>query len=303
LQSAVESRCGEEPIESLQAEGASEHTVDAYKRDVARLLQTLLDKGVTEWNMVTTPMLRSWLRGLMDSGLARASVKRRVAAARSFWKHLMASGEVTVNPFWPLAVPKGTRRLPRFMEADDVRRLLESIVGDDPMAVRDRSLLSIAYGCGTRVSELVCLGTQDILPGGSLRLMGKGRQERIVPMSERMAADLQTYLHKVRPHLLKEPVTDRVFLGTGKNRSPRGLDPRSVRVILRRRLVAAGLPYINPHGLRHSIATHLLDGGADLETVREYLGHSSITTTQIYLHTSGDRLRRVIEAARPEWMK
>ena len=290
-------------LEFLRVErGCAPGTVEGYRVDLRDFIQrAVLDNGLTDWPEVTHRHVRGWLKALADAGLARATIRRRLAAARSLFRWLARESMVGRNPFELVETPAARKRLPRFLETEDVRRLL-SFEDDTPADVRDRALLSLIYDGGLRVAEALSLRIVDVL-AGSVRVMGKGSKERIVPISPRTEAAIHDYLKRIRPHLLKDRTSDIVFMGVGRNRRAGGLDPRSVRAILRLRCEAADLTPTNPHALRHSIATHLLDGGADLRTVQEFLGHASVATTQVYTHVSGKHLRAAVTAARPGWMK
>ncbi len=294
-------------LEHLRTEkGASPRTIESYRLDLGGpkgLLQWLLDAGVVSWSHTTTAVLRGWLRELADSGLSRATVKRRISAARSFWKFLMLTDQVSVNPFWPLSTPKGTRRLPRFFEEAEIRKLLESVVGNRPEDVRDRAMLGVGYSAALRIAELAGLRVQDVLPG-AVRCVGKGNKERMAPLTAGVEEDLRAYLQDVRPHLLKDGSSDAVFVAVSRNGRAQGLDPRSIRLILARRCAQAGIRVLPPHAaFRHTRSTHLLEHGMDLRAIQEMLGHASISSTQIYTHVSRQRLLAAIEAAQPSWLK
>lgn len=291
-------------LEYLRVErGVSPNTTASYKIDLHQLLQHLFNCGIHDWHQVTHQHLRGWLLSMTEAGKHRSTIRRRIACGRTFWKFLIREGQVALNPFELLDTPKERKRLPRYLSEEIVVRLLDGIVGDDLATIRDRALLTLLYDGGLRISELTGLRVQNVL-GGMVQVLGKGDRERLIPISPRTQAALADYLRRVRPILLAARPSDAVFFRTFKNRkSGNGhpLDVRSVRLILRRWCDAVGLPYTNPHSLRHSRATHLLDRGNDLRVIQELLGHVNLATTQIYLHVSKAHLRDAIESTRAEW--
>lgn len=291
----------------LVERGCSPNTITSYSDDLRAFVQMMLDKGLVEWSQVTHRHIRGMILDLTNAGKRRNTIRRHISAYRTFWKFLRREELTATNPFELLDLPKEQRRLPRYLDQADTMQLLESMTGSAPATLRDRALLGLIYNAGLRISEAVGLRTGDILRG-AVRVLGKGNKERIIPIGERVQLTLSEYLTKARPmllrirvKLLRDKPTDAVFLGAGHGMRLAGLDPRSVRVILKRCCEAAGIPYVNPHGLRHSIATHLLDGGADLRSVQEFLGHEKIATTQIYTHISKKHLRESLKQTHPLW--
>jgi site-specific recombinase XerD len=295
-------------LEYMRVErGCSTNTIESYSDDLRALIQMMLDQGVVEWSQVTHRHLRGLILDMTNAGRARSTIRRRICAGRSFWKFLRREELTATNPFELLDLPKEGRRLPRYFEEPAINLLLKSLKGSAPATLRDRALLELIYNAGLRISEAVGIRTIDIL-NGAVRVLGKGNKERLVPISPRMQKILSDYMTKarpkllrIRPRLLQEKPTEVAFLGASNNMRLTGLDPRSVRVILKRVCGTVGLTYVNPHGLRHSIATHLLNAGTELRTIQEFLGHANIRTTQIYAHTSKALLRKSLEETHPLW--
>jgi len=298
-------RTGEAFLAYLRAErGLSTNTVDAYKQEVQTLLQFILDEGLTDWAQVTHRHIRGMLLNMTEAKYRRSTIRRRVSALRTFWKFLMREEQVTSNPFILVDLPKERKLLPRYLEESDAKRLLK-IPGTRPVDLRDRALLHLAYSCGLRVAEVTGLRLRDVLPN-AVRVFGKGSKERIIPTDARTLRYVRAYVGQGRPALMNGQKTDRVFLRVrtgGVSGEGHPLDPRSVRLILAKYCQQAGIPYINPHGLRHSIATHMLDHGADIRIVQEFLGHASINTTQVYAHVSKRKLQEAVAASHPSWQR
>ncbi len=281
---------------SLEA-GHSPHTLEGYRRDLTRLAQFAVTRGVHQPQELTTPLLREFVFLLKDLGLSGATIRRHISAVRTWFAFLASEGLVTKDPSDRLETPKRWRTLPEVLSVEQVNRLLESPRVEEPLAWRDRTLLELAYGAGLRVSELCDLGLTDLMMSdGLVRAFGKGRKERLVPIGRTVVAAVSVYLHTIRPMLDKGGTKGRVLLNV------RG-EPLS-RVgawgIVKKRSVQAGLgTKVTPHTLRHSFATHLLEGGADLRAVQEMLGHADLSTTQIYTHVDRDYLRSVHQKFHP----
>ncbi|HET7303952.1 MAG TPA: tyrosine recombinase XerC [Segeticoccus sp.] len=281
--------------------GRSAHTERAYLGDVRSLLDFLGGRGVHRLDEVTLTDLRSWLAQLSEAGAARSTVARRSAAARTFFGWARRTGRVAKDPSVRLVAPKRPRSLPDVLRQDDARQLLDvaAVAADDgdPLHVRDRAVLELLYATGVRVGELVGLDVDDVDRRQQLlRVLGKGGKERTVPYGRPAAEALEGWLHRGRPQLVRDTSGPALFLG----RRGRRLDPRQVREVLHRLLAeVVDAPDLGPHGLRHSSATHLLEGGADLRVVQELLGHTSLATTQIYTHVSVERLKRSYDQAHP----
>jgi tyrosine recombinase XerC len=278
----------------LEAErAASPHTLAAYRRDLEGFARFLAQEGVAGWDGVTVAVARRYLAARHRTH-ARASVARALAAVRAFFRFLRREGRVAASPLRLLASPRVPRRLPRAIPPEAVAALLAAPPLDRPTGLRDRAILELLYAGGLRVGELVGLGLAH-LAGDELRVRGKGNRERVVLIGQQAARALARYLREGRPRLVRRP-TDRVFL------SGRGtpLSARAVQLIVARWVrVAAVQQRVTPHVLRHTFATHLLDGGADLRVVQELLGHASLVTTQVYTHVSREHLKRIYAQAHP----
>ncbi len=290
----------EQFLSELEAQRrASPHTIAAYRRDVTRALD-LAGGPDTRGRPVapgawTRELLERALRDLYRTRHAAASAARALAAWRSFSQFCVRRRIVTANPARALPFPRLARRLPRTLPQLDLGRALDRLASDDPATLRDRALLELAYSAGLRLSELVGLNRGDVdRAGGLLRVRGKGRRERIVPAGETAFAALDRYL--AGPGRSVERGDVPVFVNARRAR----LSGRTVQRVVRRRLgeVAGGLG-VTPHALRHSFASHLLDNGADLRAIQELLGHRSLTSTQVYTHVSGSRLRKAYQQAHP----
>lgn len=271
----------------------SPRTVDAYASDVRAYLEALDDWDVDPIRGVDTNVLREYLARLHDRGLAPSSRQRARSALRSFYGHLLARGQIELDPARELEAPARGRSLPRILALEQIEALLGACAGPAPADVRDRALIEIAYGTGMRVSELVGLGNEDVDRRDRwVRVRGKGSKERLLPLGDEGAEALGVYIGGPRRTLLgRRTDPGRLFL----NQRGGVLTRMGFWKILRRRATEAALPpsLVHPHILRHSFATHLLHGGASLRVVQELLGHSSLQTTEIYTAVDRDYLRRV----------
>ena len=288
--------------------GLSPRTLEAYAADLAGWLDFAgLAPPVTPARLarVAPRDLRRWLAHLEERGLARSTVGRKLAAVRGLFRFAVREGWLPANPAARLATPKRPRRLPRAYTPEEAEAVLAAAAGaQGPTAWRDRALLELLYGCGLRVSEASGLDLEDVdLEEGWLRVYGKGGKERVLPLAGPVADALRAYLERGRPELARErrlhpcPPADRdaVFL----NRWGGRLSPRGIQRVVERAGRAVARLRAHPHLLRHTFATHLLDGGADLRAVQELLGHASLAATQVYTHVSRARLRAVYERAHP----
>jgi len=282
-------------LESLDLErGASRHTVAAYRRDLATLDAFLADAGL-DADTVTGDELVPYANALRDEGLAPATIRRRLAAARAFLRHRAGEGARAIG-VRDVPLPRAGRQVPRALTAEQTVRLVEHPDGT-PLGLRDRAALELLYGAGLRVSELVGLRPQDVdWDAGLVRCLGKGGRERVVPCGRSATEAVGRYLARGRPFLGRAPQRDALFL----NARGRRITRQGVFDIVRRHAEATGLPeWVGPHALRHAFATHLVEGGCDLRTVQELLGHRRIATTEIYTHVAGHHLRETFEAAHP----
>jgi integrase/recombinase XerD len=271
--------------------GASPRTSEAYLRDVTRLVTFAVVKAAPSPVDLTSRLLRAYVYQLKDLGLSPASIRRNVSAARTYFRFLLADGHIVRDPTERLETPKRWRRLPEVLTVAEVKALLEAPSVDDPLYFRDRALLELAYGAGLRVSEWIGIGTRDVMLGDALvRIFGKGAKERLVPIGRSAIAALAIYQRELRPRLERGKGRGILFL----NARGEPLSRMGAWKILKRYVERAGLTkHVSPHTLRHSFATHLLEGGADLRAVQEMLGHADISTTQIYTHVDREYLRQV----------
>jgi integrase/recombinase XerD len=272
-------------------QGTSPRTLEAYRRDVERLVDYTRTKGGLSPVDITSRMLREFIYHLKDIGLAPSSIRRNISAVRTYFRFLLSDGVVARDPSERLETPKRWRTLPDVLTVDEVTRLISSPTLDDPLAFRDRAMLELAYGAGLRVSEWITLGVRDVLLEDKLvRVFGKGSKERLVPIGRSAIGAVATYVRELRPRLEKGAGKGVLFL----NARGEPLTRMGAWKILRKHVDRAGITKdVSPHTLRHSFATHLLEGGADLRAVQEMLGHADISTTQIYTHVDREYLRQV----------
>jgi integrase/recombinase XerD len=278
-------------------QGAAGTTSEAYHRDLARFATYARVKGAAAPTAVTPAMLRAYIYHLKDVGLAPSSIRRNVSAMRTYYRFLLGEGEVAKDPTERLETPKRWLTLPDVLTVADVERLLAAPTLDEPLAFRDRALLELAYGAGLRVSEWITLGVKDaLLDEGLVRVFGKGSKERLVPIGRRAIAAVAVYQRELRPKLERGGGKGALFL----NARGMPLSRMGAWKILRKYVTMANIEkHVTPHTLRHSFATHLLEGGADLRAVQEMLGHASIATTQIYTHVDREFLRSVHKQYHP----
>ncbi len=290
----------------IEAErGLSRHTVRAYLGDVTSLLEHAAAAGATDPAELGIGVLRAWLAEQHGSGHARATLARRAAAARTFTAFAHARGLLAADPGPLLGMPKIPRRLPEVLRQDQVAAVLEAASPargapssqDAALALRDTAIVELLYATGIRVSELCGLDVGDLDQGRrTVRVLGKGNRERTVPAGIPAVTAVDAWTRSGRPVLVTAASGHALFLGARGKR----LDPRTARRVVHARLAAVpGTPDSGPHGLRHAAATHLLEGGADLRSVQEILGHASLTSTQIYTHVSVERLKSAYRQAHP----
>lgn len=271
--------------------GLSKNTVEAYLRDLIRFAGFATSKGVTSPQAVDEAMLRQFVYFLKDLGLAASSIRRQISALRTYYRFLLSEGHVERDPTGQLESPRMWRKLPEVLNRDEVAALLESPSSDDRSTWRDRALMELAYATGMRVSELVGLDMGDLWFDDSLvRVFGKGSKERLVPVGRRALGAASVYAREIRPLLDRGKAANAFLLNLRGTR----LSRVGAWNIIKQHARDAGITKtVSPHTLRHSFATHLLEGGADLRAVQEMLGHADLSTTQIYTHVDRDYLREV----------
>ena len=296
-------------LEHLAVErGLSRNTLAAYRRDLARYVAYLAGRGVGDPATVREEQVTDFLAAIRTgqdggSALAASSAARTVVAVRGFHRFLVLEGAVPVDPAGEVRPPTAPRRLPKAIPITDVERLLDAAeVGGTASGMRDRALLEVLYGSGARISEAVGLDVDDLDQArGLVRLRGKGGKERIVPIGRPAVFAVEAYLVRVRPDLARRGRgTPAVFCNLRGGRLSRQSAWAALQVAAQRAGLAA---HVSPHTLRHSFATHLLEGGADVRVVQELLGHASVTTTQIYTKVTADTLREVYAAAHPRALR
>ena len=277
----------------LAQKNLSPYTLRNYRADLRHFFD-FLDEGRAAVRTVDRLLVREYLSVLMASGLASASVTRKVSTLRSFYRHLRSEGILEVDPLLGLHGPRRGRRLPTFLTQEQIDTLLAACDKETPQGLRDRTILELLYASGLRVSEVVGLDVAGLdQEDRTVRVLGKGSRERQVLMGRPAARAVERYLAEGRPRLAKRPATA-LFL----NRDGGRLSQRAVQLIVRKYALAAGIDRsVYPHLLRHTFATHLLEGGAELRVVQTLLGHANVNTTQIYTHVTESAKRRAIEGA------
>lgn len=282
----------------------SDHTLKAYKRDLEQFQEYLTetgDRGRIDPEAVDPDVARSYLFWLREQGCSKRTMGRKLSALRSYYRYLARTGNAETNPFALISSPRHGRRLPEFLHVHEVVDLISSIDMSDPLAVRDRAIIELLYSSGIRLSELTGLTIGNVdLNSGYVRVFGKGSKERIVPIGEEAVQVLERYFTSARPALACRSASEQDHCEVFLNRFGNPLTGRSVQRLLDKHMKRmASLMKISPHVLRHSFATHLLEGGADLRAVQELLGHVDISTTQIYTHVSRERLKKVYRDSHP----
>ena len=277
-------------LERLDTErGLSGHTVDAYRRDLSQFTTMCHRLGVERLEDIDRRTVRRFLSQLTTLNYSRRSVARKASSVRAFLEDAARRGEIPANPASGVPQPKRPGTLPKSIPAPTLERFLDDLDGDDPVDLRDRALLEVLYGTGMRVSELAAMTTRDLTEGQFIRVHGKGSKERAVPLGGQARRATVAYLDRGRPMLAEPASGDALWVGV------RGgpLGSRGIRRIVKKRFGTF------PHALRHSYATHLLEGGADLRSVQELLGHSELATTQIYTAVTREHLRKTYERSHP----
>lgn len=283
--------------------GLSANTVAAYRRDLQAFTAALAERGVTEAASLDADAVRGYVAGLRErpEPLSTSSTARVISSIRGFTRFLIEEGRIGVDPAESLAAPKQPKRLPKALSHAQVEALLAATDGDDAVRMRDKALLELLYATGARVSEAVALDVDDLVgPEGTpelIRVTGKGDKQRIVPVGSFARAAVEAYLVRARPLLAAgRRATPALFLGARGGR----LSRQNAWLIIRAAAERAGLTVeVSPHSLRHSFATHLLAGGADVRVVQELLGHASVATTQLYTHVTIDNLRDAYQQSHP----
>ncbi len=277
--------------------GNSAHTVESYLRDIRRLVQFAEMKRARTPAAVTRTILRDFVFTLKDLGLSPATIRRQVSATHTYFGFLIGEGHISDDPSDRLETPRKGRALPEVLTVKEVETMLAAPSADHPLAWRDRALLELGYGAGLRVTELCTLAVHDLLLGdGLVRVFGKGGKERLVPIGRKVIGPVSIYLNQTRPALDHGRSEGRVLL----NARGGPLSRVGAWGIIKRVATGAGITRrVTPHTLRHSFATHLLEGGADLRAVQEMLGHVDLSTTQIYTHVDREYLRSVHKQCHP----
>ena len=283
--------------------GASKNTVSNYRRDINRYVSWLAESGITDLRQVSRTHVENYLMYLRES-LAQSSASRALIVARGLHKFALAEGMIEEDVAAEVSPPKRAQTLPETLSVEEVENLLNAIPTDEsatPIDIRDRALLEVLYGTGARISEVISLSVDDVTGEGPtsvrdiLLLSGKGDKQRLVPLGSHAVRAVEFYLVRARP-VLATGASHALFLNTRGKALSRQSAWAAIKSAAQRAHLSTN---ISPHTLRHSFATHLLEGGADVRTVQELLGHSSVTTTQIYTHVTADSLREVWRTAHP----
>lgn len=277
--------------------GLSKNTLDAYSRDLAGLSSFLIKQKVTAWREVDASLIRSYVSSLRVKGLSAKTIARHVVTLRRLLRFLQTENLIKDNPMPALLPTPGQRKLPQTLSAADIQSLLTQPNANEPLGARDQAMFELLYATGLRVSELVRLQTHEVnLQGNYVIVKGKGSKVRAVPFGSYAREKLNAFMSDARPRLLKGKVSPYIFT----NRSGKPLSRQGFWKLIRRYALVAGIDKrVTPHTLRHSFATHLLEGGADLRSVQTMLGHADISTTQIYTHVDGARLKKVHQQFHP----
>ena len=280
---------------------ASQYTLRNYLHDLRHFINYAIKENIATLEDVDIHLLRRYIASLLEEGYEKSSIARKLSALRSFYSYLIQVNIIAKNPLLTISSPKLTKRLPAFLSSDEVNKLIMTPDISTPLGMRDKAMLELLYASGLRVSEIASLDIVNVnLEEREVRVLGKGSKERITLMGKPAVNAIDCYLREGRPKLIGQRSTDALFL----NRYGRRLSKRSIQQTLSRYATAAGFTKrVFPHMIRHSFATHLLDGGADLRVVQELLGHVSLSTTQIYTHVTQTQARKVYLASHPRAKK
>ena len=275
----------------------SPRTLEAYQRDLKHYLSFIVDKDIISLSNISQMHIREYIRSLNEKGLAASSIARIFSSIRSYHKFLSAENFVNENPTLILTSPKAPKKLPHVLMEEEISAIINAVVETFQYAKRDKAIIEMLYSCGLRVSELCALSLNNLyLNDDMIRIMGKGSKERLLPVGGRAKIFLNDYLIHCRPGIQKDKGSSSVFLSRNGNPLTRAM----INNILRKWSQVAGISKsVSPHTLRHSFATHLLEGGADLRFVQALLGHSDISTTQIYTHLDKHHLKEVYQTHHP----
>ena len=275
----------------------SPRTLEAYQRDLKHYLSFIVDKDIISLSNISQMHIREYIRSLNEKGLAASSIARIFSSIRSYHKFLSAENYVNENPTLILTSPKAPKKLPHVLMEEEISAIVNAVVETFQYAKRDKAIIEMLYSCGLRVSELCALSLNNLyLNDDMIRIMGKGSKERLLPVGGRAKIFLNDYLIHCRPGIQKDKGSSSVFLSRNGNPLTRAM----INNILRKWSQVAGISKsVSPHTLRHSFATHLLEGGADLRFVQALLGHSDISTTQIYTHLDKHHLKEVYQTHHP----
>lgn len=274
---------------SLEA-GLSSNTIESYRRDLEKYIKFLQEKKVDSVDKITEEHITNFIVQLSRKGLAANSIARKLSSIRRLHKFLVTEGYSGFNPACTLESPRLWRKLPMVLNVTEIEKLLNQPTQDNPLGLRDRAMLEFLYATGVRIAELINIKRKNFMPEVELvRVIGKGQKERIIPIGKKSLKWVKKYLQEARPSLAKQNSEDFLFL----NRRGRYFSRMGLWKILRKYVMQAGIKKkVTPHTIRHSFATHLLDGGADLRAVQEMLGHADISTTQIYTHLDREYLKQ-----------
>ncbi len=280
----------------LRAAGTADRTMSAYERDLGQLAAWARGSG-HQPGALGHRDLRRYAASLSAAGRSPATVARKLAAIRGFYGFLLRTGRVGQNPADLVSAPRRKAKLPQVLTAEQMAAMLDAVPSGSPLEIRDRAMFELAYSCGLRSEEVLTLTVDSIdFDDELIRVLGKGSKHRLVPVGEPARRAVELYLEKARPSLLADPDERTLFLS--RNGRPLSASDLSRRLAIRMRDAAAA-GGVSPHALRHSFATHLLEGGADLRTIQELLGHASISTTQVYTHLDAARLRDAYAGSHP----